>query len=285
MAPAVPEHIITHNILTPFVPLVLDQKLNRFAGIVQTSILLTLRVRFGYHAILKRWCPMNHIRSFFLKHAFTASMLLWASITVTPAMAASVTFNFTGTVSSVGSQLSGGPFSVNQPVTGSYTFEPTTSNTGSGFTGRYNGALNGPSTNLNVTIGTYVASLAAGSNNIEVKNPPSLSADSYEVEGLFSGPAVNSHNPKSFELELEKPSSNQFNGVLLPSTPPSVSSFTEKTFRLVFENGGNSRTVIVTLSTLTAVPLPTTVILFGAGLIALVGLGAGSWRKRNSSLA
>ena len=35
----------------------------------------------------------------------------------------------------------------------------------------------------------------------------------------------------------------------------------------------------------TAVPLPPAVILFGAGLVALVGLGARSWRQRNGGLA
>lgn len=211
--------------------------------------------------------------------------LLSASLLANPAIAAPITFNFTGAVTSVGSQLSGGPFSVNQPVTGSYTFESTTSNTGSGFTGTYNGALDGASTNLNVTVGTYVASLASGANIIEVKNPPNLSADSYQVAGSFSGSAVNLLDPKSFALDLVKPSSNQFNGVLLPSTPPSVSSFATRTFRLVFGNGGTSRTVLMTLDTLTAVPLPAAVILFGAGLVALVGLGAGSWRQKKNSLA
>ena len=87
--------------------------------------------------------------------------LLWGGLPANQAMATLVTFNFTGAVTSVGSQLSGGPFSVTQPVTGWYTFESTTGVSVSGTTGTYNGALNGPATNLNVTIGTYVASLAA----------------------------------------------------------------------------------------------------------------------------
>ena len=228
---------------------------------------------------------MNVLARFSRNLGLTAGLLFCACIAATPATAASITFNFTGAVTSVGSQVDGGSFSVNQLVTGSYTFESGTSNTGSGNTGTYNGALNGPSTNLNVTIGTYVASLAAGDNQIEVFNPPSLSADRYRVDGVFSGSPVDSHNPKFFRFELENPSTNQFTGVLLPLTPPSVSSFAERTLRLVFENGGNSRTVTVALSTLTAVPLPAAVILFGAGLVALVGLGAGGWRMKNNSFA
>jgi hypothetical protein len=225
---------------------------------------------------------MNHIRPDFLKLALTASMLLWASITVSPATAASITFIFTGTVDS-----SWGPFSKNQAVMGSYIFESTTSNTGSGTTGEYKGALNGPNTNLNVTIGSYHASLAPGDNKIVVENPSGFSRDSYEVKGFFSGD-VNGYAARSFELELEKPSTNQnlfFNGVALPTTSPSVSSFAERSLELVFGHGEHSHTLNITLNTLTAVPLPAAVILFGAGLVALIGLGAGTWRKRNKSLA
>jgi len=39
------------------------------------------------------------------------------------------------------------------------------------------------------------------------------------------------------------------------------------------------------LTSLTAVSLPAAVILFGAGLMALVDLGAGSCRKKKNSLA
>ena len=211
--------------------------------------------------------------------------LLWGGLTANQAMATLVTFNFTGAVTSVGSQLSGGPFSVTQPVTGSYTFESTTPVSVSGTTGTYSGALTGSPTYLNVTIGTYVASLAAGDNNIQVKNTAGMSGDAYKVEGLFSGLPVGTHDARNFELALKDPSGNPFNSVALPTTPPSLNSFADRTLRLVFENGGNSRTVIVALGPLTAVPLPPAVILFGAGLIALVGLGAGSWRQRKNSFA
>jgi len=211
--------------------------------------------------------------------------LLSGSLLANSAMATLVTFNFTGAVTSVGTQLAGGPFSVGQAATGSYSFESTTPVSVSGVTGTYNGALTGSPTHLNVTIGTYVASLAAGDNNIQVKNTAGASGDAYKVEGLFSGSPVGTHDARSFDISLTHPSGNPFNSVALPTTPPSLNTFADRTLRLVFENGGNSRTVIVALGALTAVPLPPAVILFGAGLIALVGLGAGSWRQRNNSLA
>jgi hypothetical protein len=67
----------------------------------------------------------------------------------------------------------------------------------------------------------------------------------------------------------------------LPSSVPSLSSFTNlNRFRLQFgpTNGANAR-VVGQLTDLTAVPLPTSVILFGLGLVALVGLGAGGLRN------
>ena len=45
---------------------------------------------------------MTCIRHIFLKRAFMASMLLWASIVVTPAMAASIQYSFTGSSHSPG---------------------------------------------------------------------------------------------------------------------------------------------------------------------------------------
>ena len=48
---------------------------------------------------------MNHIRPVFLKLALTVSMLLLASIAVTPANATLVTFAFEGTVDRIGANL------------------------------------------------------------------------------------------------------------------------------------------------------------------------------------
>jgi hypothetical protein len=233
----------------------------------------------------------NSLSRFSRNLGLTACFLLCASIATTPAIASSVpiTFTFTGTVTEVGYEMGehfGGPFRVGKAVTGSYTFNPDTLNSGSGYYGEYKGALNGPSTNLHVVIetstGAYVASLGSGYNKIEVKNPYNFSGESYEVEGKFSGAPVTGHNPKSFELELEHPTSNQFDNVSLPLTPPTLSAFYERKLRLVWEHGQSPdrHRVIVTLETLTTVPLPPAVVLFGAGLVALIGLGARNWQRK-----
>jgi len=228
---------------------------------------------------------MNHMGKFFLKLGFMASMLLGTSIMIAPADAASITFNFTGVVTNVGSQLGTTTFSNGQTLSGSYTFNSSTVDSNTGATiGRYNGTVS----NLGVNIGLYNATLGAGTNFIRVVDHPVLPAtahtnDSYTMQAPVAGPTVNGHTPRSFAIELVDPTRTAFSNDHLPTTPPSLASFATHTFRLVF-NGGS---VIGTLNSLTAsaVPLPAAVILFGAGLIALVGLGAGSWRQKKHSLA
>jgi hypothetical protein len=221
---------------------------------------------------------MNHTRQFFLKLGLTTSMLLWASIAVTPANAAPIpfTFTFTGEVTAVGAQLGTSTFNIGDTASGSYTFDSTTADSVKGETiGRYNGTISG----LTLNIGSYTATLGAGSNFIEVRNQPTL--DSYTMNAPFSGDTVNGRTPSYFAIELADPTHTAFNDDHLPTTPPNLASFATHTFRLVF-NGGPVATVS---GVLTAIPLPAAVILFGAGLVALVGLGAGSWRQRKNSLA
>jgi len=219
---------------------------------------------------------MNHTRQFFLKLGLTTSMLLWASIAVTPANAASITFNFTGTVTGVGAQLGTSTFSVGDTASGSYTFNSATVDSVNGGTiGKYNGTIS----DLTLNIGSYIATLGAGSNFIEVRNLPTL--DSYTMHAPFTGDTVNGRTPSYFAIELADPTHTAFNNDSLPTTPPNLASFATHTFRLVF-NGGPVATVS---GVLTAIPLPAAVILFGAGVVALVGLGAGSWRQKKTSLA
>lgn len=52
--------------------------------------------------IIERRGVMQYIRPGFLTLAYTASLLLWASVAVTPASAGQVTFQFTGSVTDVG---------------------------------------------------------------------------------------------------------------------------------------------------------------------------------------
>jgi hypothetical protein len=91
--------------------------------------------------------------------------------------------------------------------------------------------------------------------------------------------------PVDFRLDLEDEDGLAISGTGLQN-PPSLGDLTSTQWRLVFEDAGG-RTVRVqgVLNSLTAVPLPAAVLLFGAGLISLVGLGAGGLRNLRGSRA
>jgi hypothetical protein len=226
---------------------------------------------------------MNHIRPVFLMLAFTASMLLWASIAVTPAAADSVTFAFTGVATNVPGSLTG-PFQDTPPATllsGSFKFDeftpdikPLNSNRG-----LYDGAIQ----ELTVNLGAYTWTKGnSGTNFIEIRDSGN---DRYTMQAPLTGSGVNGFSPLNFRIELRNPSGTAFTNDLLPTTPPSLAAFATDNWRIVFEDSNGRARIRGTLSTLTAVPLPAAVILFGAGIVALVGLGAGSWRQKKNSLA
>ena len=198
--------------------------------------------------------------------------LLWASLAVTPAGAGTVTYNFAGTVADVPAALTS-QFNTDQSMWGSVTV----SDTGSG-----------PSystTAFTLHIGTYLATKnGVGSvtiqNNNTVLNAPTT-IDRMSSTQFVSGGSVGSYTPNFFAIDLRGPET-VFSSQALPSTPPSISSFSIlNSWRLVFKLGTTSTTVS---GQLTAVPLPAAVLLFGAGLVALVGLGAGSRSLRASRL-
>lgn len=135
--------------------------------------------------------------------------------------------------------------------------------------------------NLGPFVGVRGTAIPGNENFIKIVNNPSF--DSYTVRVPLDGSSVGSFDPIFFRITLTDPSGMVFSNDLLPTTPPSLNSFATDRFRIVFEDGSGVARVSGSLTSL--VPLPTAVILFGAGLIALVGLGAGSWRKRNNSLA
>ena len=236
---------------------------------------------------------MNHIRPVFLTLAFTASMLLSTSIAITPATAAPVTFAFTGVVNNVAPGLftSGGNFNGSQKLSGFYTFNDATLDSNpSGRIGRYNDTITALTVQLGPASGppSYTATLGPetpGNNNfIQIRNQPS-GVDGYEVRAPVTGPSVNGFSPLYFRIELIDPSHTVFSNDSLPTTPPSLSSFATNTWRLVFTDGNGNARIQGSLTSATLVPLPAAVILFGAGLVALVGLGAGSWRQNKNTIA
>jgi hypothetical protein len=137
-------------------------------------------------------------------------------------------------------------------------------------------------TDFKVTIGGYTATMGT-SGLVEIKDgTPGLD----RVIGTINapnGPNVNFLAPRLFDVQLRGPA-DTFSGDALPTTTPSISAFTTfNRWRLVF-GPGDGKVVRGDVTSLTAVPLPAAVVLFGAGLVALAGLGAGSWRQRKARL-
>jgi hypothetical protein len=188
-----------------------------------------------------------------------------------PSEAAPVTFSFDGSISGVGGVLF--PTLGTGPMSGNVTFDSAAVPSVPG-TGIYMNSITG----LNLNIGGYHASYAPGANGIIILNsPPMGGLDSVTAFSSVTGGAINGVLPTSFQVSLTDPSGNAFSNLSLATTPPSLSSFAMNQWRLDFGGAGNY--VVGSLAHLTAVPLPAAVILFGAGLISLVGLGAGGLRN------
>ncbi len=189
----------------------------------------------------------------------------------TGADAALVTYSFTGGVS----QVNGGllpTVNLMSPVSGTFQFDNSPA-TG----GNYPGVV----TNMTLAIGGYTSNYTSGANTVQVLKGIDLGGavgDRWRLVTAANGLAVNGYAPLRFDLNLDHEGSLFANTDM--QNPPSLSSLTGSRWRLIFENAdGNLVRIQGSLSSLTAVPLPAAMILFGAGLISLVGLGAGGLRN------
>ncbi len=212
-----------------------------------------------------------------------AGLLLSSGFMLSPAMAATITYNFTGTVTDVHAQLSS-QFNMSQSMSGSMTVNTLDQNTGSSTIGAYSVQ------SLTVTIGTYTATMAPSGGNVTVRNLTSGSGDNLDrflVSVDANGASVPPHSlsPDSFEVNL-RGDKDVFSNSLSPldklpgasDLPPSISSFNTNNWSLVFAPG-SGKAVSGMFTSLTAVPLPAAMVLFGVGIVALIGLGAGGLRN------
>jgi hypothetical protein len=216
------------------------------------------------------------IKGLFLPAIALCSLLLSGNA----AHAALVTYSFTGSVSTVSGALlpplpAISPLAAGSPLTGSFQFD----NAIGGVGGNYPGAV----TNISLNIGGYTSSFALGANAVTILQNTNLGGgligDRWGLVTAAMGLPTNGYTPLSFDLHLDRENGGLFSNTNLQN-PPSLSSLTSTRWRLIFENSdGNVVNVRGALNSLTAVPLPAAVILFGAGLISLVGLGAGGLRN------
>lgn len=210
--------------------------------------------------MMKRWLRRGCI----LPAAAVCTLL----VPVTASQAALVNYTFTGTIEGL-------PFS---PLSGSFQFDKATSGSG----GVYTGAVTG----LTLNIGNiYLASSAADFNAIRIaQNVPMTggNGDRWSLVTAATGPDVFPLMPFSIDLSLSRLGGGLFTNTNLQD-PPSLDSLNGVTgrWRMIFvnENDGDLFQFHGSITSLTAVPLPAAVLLFGAGLISLVGLGAGGLRN------
>lgn len=136
------------------------------------------------------------------------------------ATAALITYNFTGDVGQVHSQLTSS-FSTNSSptaMTGFVTLNTTDTNTLDTKAGNYT------VTNFKMAIGGYTATMGT-SGLVEIKDGTS-GFDT--VTGTINAPNglnVNFLAPRLFDVQLRGPA-NTFTGDTLPATAPSISAFT-----------------------------------------------------------
>lgn len=218
--------------------------------------------------MMKRWFRRGFV--------LPAAAICVLSIPVTGAQAALMTYSFAGNLD--------GDTTGSFQISGLFKYDNST--VGSG--GVYNGSVKDYSFKMSFT-GTnlYTSSFQAGANAVTISKNISLgggNGDRWELVTAASGnPLSDGSTPFSFGLRL-----NQIGGGLNLNVqdPPSLGDLNggSARWRLLFENAdGVPGAYVGNISSLTAVPLPTAVLLFGAGLFSLVGLGAGGLRNLRTS--
>lgn len=223
---------------------------------------------------------MHRIHSKFLKLALTASLLFWAGVAGTPAMAASGAFSFSGLIGGDSSLQAGLSFPGSVNVDYTLDFDSPTVTTIGSNTGSYDGAIR----NLEVKIGGYTASLVpnSGSNFIEIQQIPNPSGfDHFLMKANIAGNSVTTgdgiFHPLTLYIDFTRPPGAFGNSL----TPPTLGSIVGvANYHVVFERGNGILKELNGSGNIAAVPLPPAVILFGAGLVALIGLGARNWQRK-----
>ncbi len=221
---------------------------------------------------------------------------------IRPATAHSMTFDFTGTFVAADPHSLGGIFTVPilsypaSTISGSFTFEADTPDAnGSDTVGMYNGAIQSLSFSVTkpITADTYHFGLdLSGSSGRPVQNVIMVNASgttanqSYVLSASVqnqvpAGPIIDGGDyfAREFYINLINPSGSVFTTDALSETPPDRNLFSlysavtnpNGQFRLVFSGSHGDHTIIGNLTSLSvsAVPIPAALYLFGCGLAAI----------------
>lgn len=237
-----------------------------------------------------------------LKSVALALVVVGLIGSIRPTTAHSVTFDFAGTVVAADPHSLGGIFTVPilsypaSTIAGSFTFDAGVADSnGSGTVSLYNGAIQNLSFSVAkpITADAYQFGLdLSGVSGRPVQNAILVNADSTAASQSYvlsasvqnqvpAGPIVDGGDyfAREFYINLIRPSSLVFTTDALPETPPDRTLFSlysaatnpSGQFRLVFAGSDGDHTIIGNLTSLTvsAVPIPAAVYLFGSGLAAI----------------
>ena len=179
-----------------------------------------------------------------------AGIMALGSIALTPAIAATVAYDFVGPVTSLDALLTTSPSLLR---------------------------ATGP---LSPMPGSVIVDATLMNN--------SVSHDGFQINGAPMSGAdrpMNALFPHKLLMDLHEPPTVLGNGAWsqLSALPPSISAFTTQSRRLVFDTEPcdclpPTPPILGKFSALTVAQLPTSVILGGVSLVALIGLGAGALR-------
>ncbi|CAE6790945.1 MAG: hypothetical protein H8K06_14790 [Nitrospira sp.] len=216
-----------------------------------------------------------------------ACALLWTGVRVLSVGAAPVTFYFTGEISTVTATLgTARGFSPGHTFVGTYTFDTTTSDVvPSPSTGVYRGLT---SFSVNMAGQAIVPSQQpiGLSDGIFVFNNEGAIQDRYSLSAFGTGPEVAGWQFRQMRIDVIDPSQSVFSNDTLPSTPPSLSAFAQRSASFAFTNRdalGNILgfgSVEGKLTSLSLVPIPPALLLFGTGVTLLAALRAAGRRGR-----
>ncbi len=215
-----------------------------------------------------------------------AGSLCLGNLAIAPAMAATVTYTFSGVVTGIDSALTAhlpsGRSSPLSRMSGSMNVL-TTQQIGSKSHPIYFGSR------VQFNVGSYQVLFrsTSGDHRVAISNSDSSEAlnRASSQDGLTLTPnsPVNSWLPQSFFVPLERPPSHFTSTASLPdpsNLPASISAFSQANqWRLPFNSDSAATNPVAIVHgpmiSFPAVPLPASLIIVGVGLVALIGLGAG----------